>query len=75
MKPLNKRLWGRALDRAVPETYTHLSGEQLSKALDLYTELIVRECAKIADTAEPFKTSDLILQKFGIYDETLSVDE
>ena len=40
-----------------------------------FAELIVRECAKIADIAEPFKTSDLILQKFGIYDETLSVDE
>lgn len=49
MKSLNKQLWGRALDRAVPETYTTLSGEQLGKAIDVYTELIVRECVDIAD--------------------------
>lgn len=66
MKPLNKQLWYKSLDRAVPETYTHLSAEQLGKALDLYTELVVQECAKIADTAEPFKTSDLILKRFDI---------
>ena len=49
MKSLNKQFWGRALDRAVPETYTTLSGEQLGKAIDVYTELIVRECVDIAD--------------------------
>ena len=45
MKDLNKQLWYKALDKAVPETYTHLSSEQLGKAIDVYTELIVRECA------------------------------
>lgn len=29
-------------------------------------ELIVRECANIAETAEPFKSSDLILSQFGL---------
>jgi len=28
--------------------------------------LIVRECASIADTAEPFLSSDLIKQHFGL---------
>jgi hypothetical protein len=29
-------------------------------------ELIVRECANIADIAEPFLSSDLIKQHFGV---------
>ena len=31
-----------------------------------FAELIVRECASIADTAEPFLASDLIKEHFGI---------
>ena len=31
-----------------------------------FAELIVRECASIADTAEPFLSSDLIKQHFGL---------
>ena len=31
-----------------------------------FAELIVRECASIADTAEPFLSSDLIKQHFGV---------
>jgi hypothetical protein len=31
-----------------------------------FAELIVRECAKIADTAEPFLASDLIKKHFGV---------
>lgn len=31
-----------------------------------FAELIVRECAKIADTAEPFQSNDLILKHFGL---------
>ena len=30
-----------------------------------FAELIVRECADIADCAEPYRSSDLILKKFG----------
>ena len=29
-------------------------------------ELIVRECAEIADKAEPYKANDLIKQHFGV---------
>jgi len=29
-------------------------------------ELTVRECAQVAETAEPYKTEDLILHHFGI---------
>ena len=31
-----------------------------------FAELIVRECAGIADKAEPYKASDLIKQHFGV---------
>ena len=31
-----------------------------------FAELIVRECAEIADKAEPYKASDLIKQHFGV---------
>jgi hypothetical protein len=31
-----------------------------------FAELIVRQCAEIADTAEPFLASDLIKQHFGV---------
>jgi hypothetical protein len=31
-----------------------------------FAELIVQECAKIADIAEPFLASDLIKQYFGV---------
>ena len=31
-----------------------------------FAELIVRECAWVADTAEPYQTRDLILEHFGV---------
>jgi len=31
-----------------------------------FAELIVRECADIADKAEPYKSNDLIKQHFGV---------
>jgi len=36
------------------------------KTLEKFAELIVLECASIADTAEPFLASDLIKQHFGV---------
>jgi hypothetical protein len=38
----------------------------LSAALENFAELIVRQCAEIADTAEPFLASDLIKEHFGV---------
>jgi len=31
-----------------------------------FAELIVRECADIADKAEPYKSNDLIKEHFGV---------
>ena len=36
------------------------------EGLDLFAELIVRKCAGIAETAEPYQSSDLIKQHFGV---------
>jgi hypothetical protein len=38
------------------------------KVLDkrMFAELIVKECARIAETAEPYQSSDLIKKHFGV---------
>jgi len=37
--------------------------------LEKFAELIVRECAEIAKTAEPYRSDDLILRHFGLIDD------
>jgi hypothetical protein len=66
MNERTKVLFDKALDQAVPETWTTLSHEQMTKLFSVFAESIVLECAKIADTAEPFLSSDLIKQHFGV---------
>ncbi len=44
-----EKLFGQALDQAVPETWTALTPAQLSKLKDKFAELIVRECAEFVD--------------------------
>ena len=34
--------------------------------LENFAELIIKECARIADVAEPYKANDSILSHFGI---------
>jgi hypothetical protein len=34
--------------------------------IEKFAQLIVRECAEVADKAEPYQTSDLILKHFGV---------
>ena len=38
----------------------------LDACKDKFAELIVRECAEIAKTAEPYRSDDLILRHFGV---------
>ena len=42
-------LFGNALDEAVPETWTTLNVQQLSRLKDKFAELIVRECVQFID--------------------------
>ena len=38
----------------------------LANMVNFFAELIVRQCAEITDTAEPFLASDLIKEHFGV---------
>jgi hypothetical protein len=42
-------LIGKALDQAVPYTWHHLNRVQMDDVMEKFAELIVRECAGIAD--------------------------
>lgn len=40
--------------------------QQDANVFEKFAELIVVKCAEIADTAEPYKSADLMKQYFGI---------
>ncbi len=40
--------------------------EDCQHRMEMLAELIVRECADIADRAEPYKSNDNILRHFGV---------
>jgi hypothetical protein len=61
-----KEITGQVLDELVPETWTRLGYDKIKEIQNRTSELIVRECAEIADKAEPYKASDLIKQHFGV---------
>ena len=42
-----EKLLGQALDQTVPETWTTLSHEQITKLSQVFAELIVQECIDI----------------------------
>jgi len=44
-----RQLAGQALDRAVPQTWTTLSADDLNKFTKVFAELIVQECIDIAN--------------------------
>ena len=43
--------------------------EGFNTRLERFAELIIRECAEIAKTAEPYRSDDLILRHFGVIDD------
>jgi hypothetical protein len=52
---LNGTPWPRAM-----------SAEESEATYKKFAHLIVQECAEVADKAEPYQTSDLILKHFGV---------
>jgi hypothetical protein len=51
----------------IEQVGTDVSGKWIStNNAEKFAELIVRECVDIAETAEPYQSSDLIKQHFGI---------
>ena len=63
MNTHTKKLFDRALDQAVPETWTQLSHEQMTELASVFAELIVRECALQCVHNEDM---DLIEKHFGV---------
>ncbi len=73
-----KKLLGRALDQAVPETWTTLSHEQITKLSEVFAELIVQECMACStwvgkmntNSVQPVHTAHAINQRikqhFGV---------
>ena len=63
-----KELAGRALDQAVPETWTTLDAYDLSRFTEVFAELVVRECADIA-TINQHQWDEVglfVLKHFGV---------
>lgn len=58
-----RQLAEQATTRIDPSAH---DGECWNFDKEKFAQLIVRECARIADTAEPYQTSDLILKHFGV---------
>ena len=52
MNTHTKKLFDRALDQAVPETWTTLSHEQMTRLSSVFAQLIVRECMRMCDCAD-----------------------
>jgi hypothetical protein len=69
MNPRLKQITGQVLDEVVPETWTALKYDKIKEIQLRTAELIIKECAEIADKAEPYKASDLIKKHFG-FEET-----
>ena len=70
MNELLKRLANRALDEAVPETWTTLTPEQLDKVLLKFAEGILLECNMaltpyLRDMISRNEACDLINKPFG----------
>jgi len=53
-------------EQGLPFTVEHNRAYMLDNFSEKFAELIIKECANIADIAEPFLASDLIKQQFGV---------
>ena len=63
-----EELFGKALDQAVPETWTTLNPAQLSKLKDKFAELIVRECCDVLYDNEMggYQVNYVLKEHFGV---------
>ena len=61
---MNERI--RELMAEVGMSVDYLTNTKQIVLIEKFAELIVRECAEIADKAEPYKANDLIKQHFGV---------
>ena len=60
---MNQRIKELAEQAGYSKDYLEIG---LPSNMEKFAELIVRQCAEIAGTAEPYKAEDLIKQHFGV---------
>lgn len=62
------QLWGKALDQAMPDTYTNLTWTQVEKIKQVFAELIVEECAQFVDReiSEGGVDGQMLKEHFGV---------
>jgi hypothetical protein len=70
MHPQITKLWNKAASETALLSSEPNSWETQKAFVHKFAELIIRDCAKIADIAEPWNSSDLILNYFGIEHES-----
>ena len=58
-------LFGKALDEAVPETWTVLNLEQLSRLKTKFAELIVKECIDINQQELSFNAFEQLMNRYN----------
>lgn len=66
MNPRIKELYRQAIQYTMDNAGRKGQASSDRMCAKKFAELIVLECANIADTAEPFLSSDLIKQHFGV---------
>ena len=54
------------MNERIRELYLKSLSDNQEFCYQKFAELIVRECAGIAETAEPYQSHDLILKHFGV---------
>ena len=70
-----RELAGKALDEAVPETWTTLSSEQLERIYEKFAELIVKECVTALEQHHPFtKDPEAYLYAISLIEEHFGVE-
>lgn len=73
MSTIVDKLWGEALDKAVPETYSTLSMDQVEKIKQVFAGLIIRECAKVNNQFIGRRIGEIDLDM--VYKEHFGVEE
>ena len=65
MNERTKLLASKALDKAVPETWTTLTPYDLTKFTEVFAELIVKECAELSVNSQYVNTKSEYYEGFN----------
>lgn len=65
-KTINKLL-GQALDQAVPETWSYLTSDQVEKLVEIFSDLLVKECMDVVSKKCASPTAyEALSEHFGV---------